>query len=162
MSLKKEIGLNREFHSKEEELLLGMIYTNQLLEKVSNSYLKQFGLTATQFNALMIIRDYESEGLRQVDLSRLLLINRASVGTLIDKLTKMGLIERKAVPGDRRAYNLVLKRKGHDQLKSILPNYYGMLKETLGAFSAEEANAALGYLQRFRNVLIPNLPDDSL
>ena len=162
MNLKKQIGLNREFHSKEEELLLAMIYTNQLLEKVSNQYLNQFGLTDTQFNALMIIRDYEKEGLRQVDLSRLLLINRASVGTLVDKLTKLGFIERKAVPDDRRAYNLVLKRTGRELLKSMLPNYYAMLKETLGPFSAEETDTALRFLQRFRDILIPSLSDESL
>lgn len=153
MSLRDEIELNRDFVSKEEEVLLAMVYSSQLLEKRSAEFLGNFSLTSTQFNALMIVRDYEKEGIKQVELARRLLVNRASVGTLIDRLCKLDYLKREPVPDDRRAYNLVLTPTSRALLNEILPTYYSLVDGVFGQFPKQELEAALQFLERFRVIV---------
>lgn len=151
MPLSSEIELNRSLASREEELLLALVHTNQLLDRASGLFLGRFELTATQFNALMIVRDWEVEGITQTELARRLLINRASAGSLIDSLSERGLLERTPAPGDRRAYHLGLTRQGRRLLKAVLDPYYRRLASVFGPVSSSgEAKAMLRLLDTLR------------
>ena len=153
MSLKAEIELNRPFESQDEVLLLSLIYTNQLVERAAARFLATYDLTPTQFNALMIVRDYEKQGINQSELARRLLINRASTGTLIDNLGQRQLLVRMPVLGDRRAYHLVLTEHARRLLRRIHKPYYARITEVLSAFRTREKRAVAGFLERFRSRL---------
>lgn len=158
-TLKEDIELNREFASRDEEVLLSLLFTQQLLERLSHLFLQEFELTATQFNALMIIRDYETDGIHQSDLARRLIINRASSGTLIDKLVQRELVERRAVPGDRRAYHLVLTPAARKLLRRLLPPYYDRVQTAFGTATATDKNRTLRFLDTFRENLKAQIAD---
>ena len=158
-TLSREIELNRDFVSLDEELLLALIYSNQLLDQASVGFLKQFELTPTQFNALMIVRDYERDGINQVELSRRLLINQASTGTLIDNLGKRELLARRKVEGDRRAYHLCLTPGSRRLLKKILVPYYQLIEKTFAGFTKTSKRGALEFLATFRGRLRRALHD---
>lgn len=123
------------------------------VERAAGLFLATYDLTPTQFNALMIVRDYEKQGIKQSELARRLLINRASTGTLIDNLVKRKLLVRMSVAGDRRAYHLALTRQARQLLKRIRKPYYARVSEVLSAFSAREKRAAAKFLERFRDRL---------
>jgi DNA-binding MarR family transcriptional regulator len=55
-------------------------------------------------------------GLKQESLGESLRIQRPNVVTIIDQLEHRGLVQRGAVPGDRRSYALVLTAKGRKLL----------------------------------------------
>jgi DNA-binding MarR family transcriptional regulator len=148
--LKHEIELNRDFHSEHEEALLAFLWTHQRLTKLSSGFFADYGLTDTQFNALMIIADYQADGIRQFELARRLLINRASTGTLIDVMEKKGWIRRRRVRNDRRAWNLVLTDSGHGLLASFKPAWYGLMYESMSVLSAGEIEQFTDMLNRFR------------
>ena len=131
-------------------MLLSLIYTDQLLERASSAFLTEFDLTPIQFNALMIVRDYEREGIKQTELATRLLINRASTGTLLDNLCDRKLLVRQAVPGDRRAYHLVLTTGARRLLSRILKPYYQRLTDVFSPFSVREKRWALAFLEKFR------------
>jgi DNA-binding MarR family transcriptional regulator len=150
MTLKREIELNRGFESTDEALLLALIHTNQVIERASISFLSRYDLTPTQFNALMIVRDYEKDGIKQAELARRLLINRASTGVLLDHLCGRDLMVRQPVLGDRRAYHLVLTVAARRLLKKILKPYYRRLTRVCCSFSVREKKLALRFLERFR------------
>lgn len=158
MSLKRDIELNREFESQDEALLLSLIYTNQLLERASAAFLAEFELTPIQFNALMIVRDYEKEGIKQTELAKRLLINRASTGTLLDNLCDRELLNRRDVPGDRRAYHLTLTAGARRLLRRILKPYYRLIASVLRPFPIKEKRAALAFLERFRQQVLTEQP----
>jgi MarR family 2-MHQ and catechol resistance regulon transcriptional repressor len=48
-------------------------------------------------------------------------ISSAAITGMADNMTAMELIERRAVPVDRRAYHLALTDKGRELLDKILP-----------------------------------------
>ncbi len=155
--MKAEIELNRDFVSRDEELLLSFLHTSELLERVSAAFLRRYDLTPTQFNALMIVRDYEDDGIKQSDLAKRLLINRASTGTLIDTLERRRLMERCTVPEDRRSYHLTLSAKARGLLRRLLKPYYARIEQVFSSFKRNEKASALGFMEKFREALYREL-----
>lgn len=153
MHLKQEIELNRDFVSRDEELLLALFRTSQILEQASAEFLSQYELSPTQFNALMIVRDYEAEGIKQSELARRLLINRASTGTLIDTLERRQLLCRRDVPGDRRAYHLTLSARARTLLGRLLGPYHERVEKVFSSLSAGDKSSALSFLEKVRAAL---------
>lgn len=150
MNLKQEIELNRDFVSGAEEVLLAVFHTAQVLEQASATFLRRYDLSPTQFNALMIVRDYEADGIKQSELARRLLINRASTGTLVDGLERRGLLCRRTAPGDRRAYHLSLSPVARDLLERLLPPYYERVEEVFSSVSGRDRSAVVRALGNVR------------
>ncbi len=150
MSLAQEIELNRDFVSSDEELLLALLHTHQLMEQVSALLLSRYELTPTQFNALMIVRDYEKVGIRQTELARRLLINRASAGTLVDNLCSRNLMVRRSVPQDRRAHHLALTGKSRRLLARATVPYYQRIERLLANVSASDKKRVCKVLATLR------------
>ena len=78
------------------------------------------GLTRAQWRVLAQLR--RREGINQTALADLLEIEPITLGRHIDRLVEKGFVERRADPGDRRAWRLHLKSEVQpvlDQLRKI-------------------------------------------
>ncbi len=98
---------------------LGFI-ANRLVKaflKLLDHKLEDFNLTGAQFCVLTKL--FEEEGLTQTQLAQRLYIESPTLVRTLDRLEEAGLIERRRVPSDRRAFHIFLTPKGHD-LKDIL------------------------------------------
>src|SRR3712207_1340333 len=71
--------------------------------------LKPFGLSIPQFDLLSTLT--EREGLTQQELAQRLYVTKGNVSGLIDRLVRSGLVERRAIEGDRRSHALYLTDK---------------------------------------------------
>jgi DNA-binding MarR family transcriptional regulator len=84
--------------------------------------------------------------LSQTELSRELIMHRSNVTGLVDRLEKRGLLERRAVKGDRRAYRVVLTRRGRQLMDEISPIYHAKAEEVWGAISSKPLTEVTGQL----------------
>lgn len=76
-----------------------------------------YDLTPPQFGLMAFL--WQQDGLTQVELSDKGQIDRTTVGGLIDRLEKNGLVERRPHPQDRRAYKICLTGKGKELEKPL-------------------------------------------
>ena len=150
-SLRREIELNREYRGVEEEALLSVVWTYQKMSKLGADFFKDHGLTDTQFNALMIVNDYQKPGIRQFELARRLLINRASAGTLLDVLEKKGWIKRVRAIDDRRAFQIVLTADGRELLENFKPAYYQLMQRATAGMEQSDLRQLVSLLEQFRD-----------
>ncbi len=98
---------------------LGFI-ANRLVKaflKLLDYKLENFNLTGAQFCVLTKL--FEEEGLTQTQLAHRLYIESPTLVRTLDRLEEAGLIERRRVPSDRRAFHIFLTEKGHE-LKDVL------------------------------------------
>lgn len=91
--------------------LLRQAFTQQLQADAGT------GLTVAQVRALVQLA--RQEGLRQVDLAEHLDIQPITLARLLDSLQEEGLIERRADPHDRRAYQLYLTAAATPYLEEV-------------------------------------------
>src|SRR5215469_18723341 len=88
------------------------------LDEGERQLMKRFGLTLTQYWALVHLEDEEGRSLSE--LADLLICDKSNVTSVVDKLEESGLAERRrGKAGDRRYIRVVLTPQGQ-QLRSTL------------------------------------------
>jgi DNA-binding MarR family transcriptional regulator len=126
----------------------------------SRIFFERWDLSPSQFNALNLLR-LNPDGLSQTDLSRQLIMHRSNLTGLVDRLEKRGLVARREVAADRRAYSVVLTPAGTRLLREILPRYYEEATRVWDRLPARRATELIADLQQVtRNVkqIAANLP----
>ena len=79
----------------------------------------EFGITPVQFAALQAVQ--QQPGLDQRSLARSIGYDTSTIGGVVDRLEKRGLLLRQASPSDRRVRQLVMTPEGERVLTLIIP-----------------------------------------
>lgn len=88
------------------------------LDEGDRQIMKRFGLTTTQYWALVHLEDPEGRSLSE--LAALLICDKSNVTSLVDKLEEVGLAERKrGKAGDRRYTRVVLTEAGQELRRRV-------------------------------------------
>jgi DNA-binding MarR family transcriptional regulator len=127
--------------------LMELLRTADTVWNASRVFFERWGLSPSQFNVLNLLR-FNPSGLSQTDLSRQLIMHRSNLTGLVDRLEQRGLVARREVAADRRAYNVVLTVAGTKLLSDILPQYYEDAAQVWGHLSARRSATLIADLQK--------------
>ena len=127
--------------------LLELLRTADVVWKASRVFFERWDLSPSQFNVLNLLH-LNPDGLSQTDLSRQLIMHRSNLTGLVDRLEKRGLVARREVAADRRAYSVVLTASGARLLRDILPRYYQEAVRVWDQLSAPRATDLIADLRR--------------
>jgi DNA-binding MarR family transcriptional regulator len=100
-ALRKRIQQDR-FQSAAQEAFLNLLVAADHVLSQSERTCAQFGISATQYNVLRILRGVHPEGHSRCEIARRMLERSPDVTRLIDRLEKRGLAERDRSERDRR------------------------------------------------------------
>ena len=98
--------------------------------------LKAIGLSIPQFDLLSTLT--EQEGLSQQELAARLYVTKGNVSGLLDRMVEAGLVERRAIPGDRRLNALHLTPKGRALAEEGIAAQTAYVTRTLGALDPRD------------------------
>ena len=129
------------------QALIELLRTADTVWNASRVFFARWDLSPSQFNVLNLLR-LNPAGLSQSDLSRQLIMHRSNVTGLVDRLERRGLVARREVAADRRAYSVVLTAAGVRLLREILPRYYQGADGLWASVSARRAAELVGDLQQ--------------
>jgi len=104
------------------------------------------GITPGQVGILCLIRN--NPGISQTALARTNRIERATLGEILAYLEKMGWIERRPAPQDRRAKALYLTGTGRVFLEDLLPAIHRHEQEVSKNLSSNECKDLLRLLRK--------------
>ncbi len=152
MSLKEELKLKKGFDVVEHEALLNIYYTANLMKKRADVFFKTFGLTDVQFNVMMLLHHHSGPegGLSQAQLSDKMLVNRANITSLVDRMEKAGLVARTAHSDDRR-YNIIkLTAKGEKLFTKVEPLYLKQVQQVMSSATESEQKKLMAILEKVR------------
>ncbi|MBE0536239.1 MAG: MarR family transcriptional regulator [Phycisphaerae bacterium] len=152
MSLNNELGLSHPIATTGHEALLNIYFTAVCIRKQAGDFLRPYGLTDVQINVLMLLSHQadNGEGLTQSRLSEMMLVNRANVTGLINRLERDGLVTRTTDPADRRSNVIRLTRRGQKLLEKVEPDYGKEVARIMDALTPTEQRRLIGLLERVR------------
>ena len=107
-----------------------------------------YDLTPQQFGLLTFL--WQADGLSQAELSARSQIDRTTMGGIVDRLEKEGLVERRPHPDDRRAYQVFLTAKGkslEDELTGVAGR---VLRKVTSPLTEQEHETLIGLLTKIR------------
>jgi MarR family transcriptional regulator, organic hydroperoxide resistance regulator len=113
--------------------------------------LKAIGLSVAQFDLLSTLT--ESEGISQRDLAERLYVTKGNVSGLVDRLVDAELVDRRAIPGDRRSYALHLTPKGRQLAQAGMQAQQAFVEATLGRMNPDDLPVIDTLITQWRDAL---------
>lgn len=111
-----------------------------------DSKLRPYGVTVSQWTLLKKV--WQQEGRSQVELQEHLGLEAATITGLIQRMTNLGLVQRRPDPNDKRVQRVYLTERGHE-LKSLTAS---LLEEVnahaMQGFTADEQEFFMRLLKR--------------
>jgi DNA-binding MarR family transcriptional regulator len=121
------------------EALAQFRYRLRLFLAFSDIKAKNAGITSQQYQALLAVKGFSSQTPMFVgELSRLLLIKHHTTVELVDRMVKLGLLQRTVDPHDRRRVQVTLTKRGQlllQRLAAIHFKHLGSSSRTLRKIS---------------------------
>ena len=107
-----------------------------------------YDLTPQQFGLLAFL--WIEDGLSQSELSAKSQIDRTTMGGIIDRLEKEGMLERRPHPEDRRAYQVFLTVKGKSMEEELCTVADTVIDKVTSPLSKEEHQTLIRLLTKLR------------
>lgn len=121
------------------------------------------GISPSLFSALILVE--RNPGLQQSRLGEALGVARSGAMTMVDRLERLGLVERRADPADRRAYGLFLSANGQRRMTDITARVAEHDRLINAVLTPDEHRSLMQLLQKFISAKAPepgvhSAPDD--
>jgi DNA-binding MarR family transcriptional regulator len=117
--LREQLRQRKPFGSLRQEAYLNLARTESLLQDALEQMLKPYGISATQYNVLRILRGAESDGLCRNEIRERLVTRMPDVTRLLDRLEDAGLVSRVRGTEDRRLVSTRLTKAGRELVDSL-------------------------------------------
>jgi DNA-binding MarR family transcriptional regulator len=121
---------------------------SRLLRRSFDERARSIGVTRPQWRVLTMLK--RNEGSNQGQLAELLDVEPITLCRMVDRLEEAGLVERRANPNDRRAWQLYVTAKGSALTAELLPIGHRLFDDALDGLSADECAALETSLDRVR------------
>jgi len=119
-------------------ILSAVLEASDVISKYMANYLNEFGLTASKFNTLQVLRDEPKRSVTQNDLSTRLTVTGASITGVLDRLERDNLVARESHPTDRRANLVRLTDEGEQLVQNASDLHAIRTHELISALSENE------------------------
>jgi MarR family transcriptional regulator, 2-MHQ and catechol-resistance regulon repressor len=155
-SISHELELDRPVVDVRHEAVLNVVRTANVFSAKGSILFRRFGLTEAQFNVLFALK-YKAREWTQSDLGKRLVVTRASITSVLDKLESKSLVKRIDVEGNRRIYHVELTPQGLELINKVEPVYRTDIHELFSAFTEVECRTMVGLLERIREQAVLQL-----
>jgi MarR family transcriptional regulator, organic hydroperoxide resistance regulator len=117
--LQEEIRQQTPFESLEQEAVLNVLRTADVLQQRITAVLKPFKLSNSQYNVLRILRGAGPEGLACREISERMITHDPDITRLLDRLEARGLLTRTRDQKDRRVVTARITSEGQRLLEAL-------------------------------------------
>ena len=125
-------------------------HTYYSIDKCEDELSPQIGLTSQQLATLLAIKQ-APDPVMQTDIANWLDRDAASITSIIDNMSKKGLVERKRDLKDRRAVRLVITPEGEQVLEKARKPVINEITAIMSCLSEDETRTITKLLKKIRD-----------
>jgi DNA-binding MarR family transcriptional regulator len=149
-NLKTEIAQGSPFASAEEEALLNVLRTADLLNREFHHRARAWGITSTQYNVLRILRGAQPHGLPCAAIGDRMIAAEPDITRLLNRLKGLKLIRQRRDHHDRRVVVTHISEAGLDLLSQMDPVIQQAPQQLLGHLAPSEIAELIRLLELAR------------
>ncbi|MHB1043385.1 MAG: MarR family transcriptional regulator [Eubacteriales bacterium] len=113
----------------------------------------RYGLSWPKFDALVRLYMAGDRGLTQSELGKKMLVSRANITGLIDRLEKEALVVRRADPSDKRVFRVCLTNRAVTLMNAFLPVHNNYMHKIMSALDRHEKEVFISLLKKLKKGL---------
>lgn len=149
-------------HHEALRLWLRLLTCTTMIERGIRRRLRErYAMTLPRFD-LMAQLERSPAGLRMGELSRRMMVTGGNVTGIADQLVAEGLVERRAIPGDRRVQTLALTERGRAAFGEMAREHERWIVEMTGALASGEVDRLHDLLGRLKSSVRSREPDTGI
>ena len=142
-----------EAHHESLRLWLRLFTCTLLIERRVRGKLRdEFAISLPRFDLMAQLQRFP-RGLKMRELSERLMVTGGNVTGITDQLVAEGLVERRSIPEDRRAYAVRLTTKGRRTFDAMAAAHERWVIEMLAGLSSSERNRLYALLGRVKDIV---------
>lgn len=150
--LQSELKKRNPFDLPEQEAMLNLLRTNDQFENRFGRLFRKFGLTASQYNVLRILRG-EGDPMPCLEVANRMIQVVPAITGLIDRLEKAELVTRDRCEKDRRVIYIALTEKAEKLLEEMDEPVMELHRTLLGHMTKKELTELTRLLEKCRSSL---------
>lgn len=134
-----------------EATFRAFIRTYGLVKRLQDPYFAAFGVSVSQWAALYHLWRAQEEGhpgLRLTDLGSRLLVRPPSITGVVDRLCRLGFVNRITAADDLRAKQVSLAPAGRELVERVMAEIPGRIRSLMGGLNEQEQAQLLQLLDR--------------
>jgi DNA-binding MarR family transcriptional regulator len=148
--LAAEIQQTKPFALMEEEAVLNIVRTAEVINQASTAFFRDFDLSGTQYNVLRILRGAEPKGATCSQIAERMINHDPDITRLLDRLETRGFITRDRIKEDRRVVMVRITETGLELVSRIDRPLRAFLKARVGKLGQPALAALIGHLEQIR------------
>lgn len=135
------------------QAVIGLTTAVEALDEVFSVHFARYGLSRAKFHALMQLRMAGDRGLTQSELGKKMLVSRANITGLTERLEREGLVTRHDDPTDKRVFRVCLTDRAAALMEAFLPVHNDFVHRTMSALDSTEKEALIALLEKLHRSL---------
>jgi len=148
--IQAEIQQTKPFASLEDEAVVSLHRTADVINGRFSDMLKPYGLSPTQFNALRILRGAGEGGRTCSEIAQRMINRDPDITRLLDRLERRGLVARSREGRDRRVIITRINQAGLDLLQGLDRPIEEFNRKQLGHLSEPQVRTLVKLLEAVR------------
>ncbi len=148
--IQAEIQQTKPFNSLEDEAVVSLHRTADVVNGRFSDMLKPYGLSPTQFNALRILRGAGDGGRTCSEIAERMINRDPDITRLLDRLERRGLVVRSREGRDRRVIITRINQAGLELLRSLDRPIEEFNRKEMGQFSEQQLRTLVKLLEAVR------------
>ncbi len=145
-----EIQQSKPFASLEEEALLNLWRTHELLARASEEFFKTHGITGTQYNVLRILRGAGPAGATCGEIADRMIKADPDITRLLDRMEQRGFILRGRDSRDRRVVLVCISAAGAKLLAALDKPAAELVRRQFGGLGRRKLQELIALLEQVR------------
>lgn len=135
--------------------IFGMILRcGDLFDKLVIKNLKEYGISKTHWDVLCkVYFDTEDQKIKLSELGRRMMVSKANITGLANRMEDNGLIKKISESDDARVKEITITDKGFGLLEKVLPNYKDLILSFFNDIDAKERERLLVILTSLHTTL---------
>ncbi len=133
--------------------IVNILKTTEIIRYVYADLFSKYGISEPKFRVLLIL-SIEGDGMALCDIGKRMLVTRANMTGLIDRMVKEALVEKKINPDDKRSTKAYLTQKGKDLFESVKDKHIEFSQRMTHSLSDEEKKQLSQLLQKLQRGIV--------
>lgn len=149
MKIEEAVKQTKPFSSSLGKAIVNAIYTGSFILEHQNRIFKEFEINDQHYNILRILNGAYPKSMCPGEIKRVLLNKRGDLTRLIDKLVKLGYVDRQLNEENRRMMDVRINQKGIEFVEKVTKK---LQKEDIfrGNLTRDEAETLNDLLDKLR------------
>lgn len=148
------IRISKNSNAENRYLSKQALYELMLLQDAQDDALSvhfaKYGLTAAKFNVLVHLYMSGGYGLIQSEISKKMLVSRANITGLLERMEKEGFVVRKTDSSDKRVFRVFLTDRATCLIHTFLPLHNEFIHKLMSPLDRDEKETMIALLKKIR------------